>query len=122
MLEQNAQLLRSQLFRMPFYQLIIDVPENNVSEFARSLRALNVDLQKDEGCRNFSAYRGFEDEKSFFLIGEFDSLDQKAGHFSIGYKRDHKTCCAVFQITIESRSFQSWGADHTINVASLTEG
>ena len=66
---------------MPLYQIKIDIQENKIDEFARSLHSLWFKFLKEEGCLTYRVYREFEKENSFCLVGEFASHEAMEAHF-----------------------------------------
>ena len=66
---------------MPLYQIKIDIQENKIDEFARSLHSLWFKFLKEEGCLTYRVYREFEKENSFCLVGEFATHEAMKAHF-----------------------------------------
>ena len=66
---------------MPLYQIKIDIQENKVDEFVRSLQSLWFKFLKEEGCLSYYVYREFEKENTFCLIGEFSTHETMDKHF-----------------------------------------
>ena len=66
---------------MPLYQIQIDIQENKIDEFVRSLQSLWFKFLKEEGCLSYYVYREFEKENTFCLIGEFATHETMDKHF-----------------------------------------
>ena len=66
---------------MPLYQIKIDIQENKIDEFVRSLHSLWFKFLKEEGCLSYCVYREFEKESTFCLVGEFDTHEAMENHF-----------------------------------------
>ena len=66
---------------MPLYQIKIDIQENKIDEFTRSLHSLWFKFLKEEGCLTYRVYREFEKENSFCLVGEFATHEAMEAHF-----------------------------------------
>ena len=66
---------------MHLYQIQIEVMEDKVDEFKRSLRTHWFEFLKEEGCIRYNVYEQFENKNSFCLIGEFNSYGSMETHF-----------------------------------------
>ena len=66
---------------MPLYQIKIDIQENKIDEFVRSLQSLWFKFLKEEGCLSYYVYREFEKENNFCLVGEFVTHEAMDNHF-----------------------------------------
>jgi len=66
---------------MPLYQFKIDIQENKIDEFVRSLQSLWFKFLKEEGCLSYNVYRDFEKESTFCLAGEFATHEAMENHF-----------------------------------------
>jgi quinol monooxygenase YgiN len=66
---------------MPLYQIKIDIQENKIDEFVRSLQSLWFKFLKEEGCLSYYVYREFEKENTFCLVGEFATHEAMETHF-----------------------------------------
>jgi len=66
---------------MPLYQIQIDIQENKIDEFVRSLQSLWFKFLKEEGCLSYYVYREFEKENTFCLVGEFATHEAMETHF-----------------------------------------
>ena len=66
---------------MPLYQIKIDIQENKIDEFVRSLQLLWFKFLKEEGCLSYFVYREFEKENTFCLVGEFATHEAMETHF-----------------------------------------
>ena len=66
---------------MPLYQIRIDIQENKIDEFVRSLHPLWFKFLKGEGCLRYRVYREFERENTFCLVGEFVTHEAMENHF-----------------------------------------
>ena len=66
---------------MPLYQIKIDIQENKIDEFVRSLQSLWFKFLKEEGCLSYYVYREFEKENNFCLVGEFVTHEAMETHF-----------------------------------------
>ena len=66
---------------MPLYQIKIDIQENKIDEFVRSLQSLWFKFLKKEGCLSYYVYREFEKENTFCLVGEFATHETMETHF-----------------------------------------
>jgi quinol monooxygenase YgiN len=66
---------------MPLYQIKIDIQENKIDEFVRSLHSLWFKFLKEEGCLNYRVYREFERENTFCMVGEFATHEAMENHF-----------------------------------------
>ena len=66
---------------MPLYQIKIDIQENKIDEFVRSLHSLWFKFLKEEGCLSYCVYREFEKEATFCLVGEFATHEAMETHF-----------------------------------------
>jgi len=66
---------------MPLYQIKIDIQENKIDEFVRSLHSLWFKFLKEEGCLSYFVYREFEKENTFCLVGEFATHEAMENHF-----------------------------------------
>ena len=66
---------------MPLYQIKIDIQENKIDEFVRSLHSLWFKFLKEEGCLNYCVYRELEKENTFCLVGEFATHEAMENHF-----------------------------------------
>jgi quinol monooxygenase YgiN len=69
---------------MPLYQIKIDIQENKIDEFVRSLHSLWFKFLKEEGCLSYCVYREFEKENTFCLVGEFATHEAMETHFQTG--------------------------------------
>jgi len=66
---------------MPLYQIKIDVQEDKIDEFVRSLHSLWFKFLKEDGCLSYYVYREFEKENTFCLVGEFATHEAMDNHF-----------------------------------------
>ena len=66
---------------MPLYQIRIEIQENKIDEFVRSLHSLWFKFLKEEGCQSYFVYREFEKENTFCLVGEFTTHEAMENHF-----------------------------------------
>ena len=66
---------------MPLYQVTIEIQENKIDEFVRSLQSLWFKFLKEEGCLSYYVYREFEKENTFCLVGEFATHEAMENHF-----------------------------------------
>jgi quinol monooxygenase YgiN len=66
---------------MPLYQIKIDIQENKIDEFVRSLHSLWFKFLKEEGCLSYCVYREFEKENTFCMVGEFTTHEAMKTHF-----------------------------------------
>ena len=66
---------------MNLYQLQIEIMEDKVDEFIRSLRTNWSEFLREEGCLNYYVYQQFENKNSFCLIGEFNNYGSMENHF-----------------------------------------
>ena len=69
---------------MPLYQIKIDIQENKIDEFVRSLHSLWFKFLKEEGCLSYCVYRELEKESTFCLVGEFATHEAMETHFQTG--------------------------------------
>ena len=66
---------------MHLYQIMIEIMEDKVDEFERSLKTYWFEFLKEEGCIRYNVYKQFENKNSFCLIGEFNSYGSMETHF-----------------------------------------
>jgi quinol monooxygenase YgiN len=66
---------------MPLYQIRIEIQENKIDEFVRSLHSLWFKFLKEEGCLSYCVYREIEKESTFCLVGEFATPEAMETHF-----------------------------------------
>ena len=66
---------------MPLYQIRIEIQENKIDEFVRSLQSLWFKFLKEEGCLSYCVYRELEKESTFCLVGEFATHEAMETHF-----------------------------------------
>ena len=66
---------------MHLYQIQIEIMEDKVDEFIRSLRTNWFEFLREEGCLNYHVYQQLENKNSFCLIGEFNNYDSMENHF-----------------------------------------
>ena len=66
---------------MYLYQIQIEIMEDKVDEFERSLRTHWFEFLREEGCIRYNVYKQFENKNSFCLIGEFNSYGSMETHF-----------------------------------------
>ena len=66
---------------MHLYQIQIEIIEDKMDEFERSLRTHWFEFLKEEGCIRYNVYQQFENKNSFCLIGEFNSYGSMETHF-----------------------------------------
>ena len=66
---------------MHLYQIQIEIMEDKVDEFKRSLRTHWFEFLKEESCIKYNVYQKFEDKNHFCLIGEFNSYSSMETHF-----------------------------------------
>ena len=66
---------------MPLYQIKIDIQENKIDEFVRSLQSLWFKFLKEEGCLSYLVYRELEKENTFCMVGEFATHEAMENHF-----------------------------------------
>ena len=66
---------------MPLYQITIEIQENKIDEFCRSLHSLWFRFLKEEGCLSYRVYREFERENTFCMVGEFTTHEALENHF-----------------------------------------
>ena len=66
---------------MPLYHIKIDIQENKIDEFVRSLHSLWFNFLKEEGCLSYCVYRELEKETTFCLVGEFATHETMETHF-----------------------------------------
>ena len=63
------------------YQINIVIQEDKSDEFVSNLHSLWFGFLKEEGCLSYYVYREFENENTFFLVGEYDTHEAMANHF-----------------------------------------
>ena len=68
-------------YTMPLYQITIEIQDNKIDEFVRSLHSLWFRFLKEEGCQSYRVYREFEAENIFCMIGEFATHEAMENHF-----------------------------------------
>jgi quinol monooxygenase YgiN len=66
---------------MYLYQIQIEIMEDKVDEFTRSLKTYWFEFLREEGCLNYNVYTQFENKNSFCLIGEFNNYGSMENHF-----------------------------------------
>ena len=66
---------------MPLYQITIEIQENKIDEFGRSLHSLWFKFLKEEGCLSYHVYREFDGENTFCMVGEFATHEAMENHF-----------------------------------------
>ena len=66
---------------MPLYQIRIEIQENKIDEFVRSLHSLWFKFLKEEGCQSYRVYLEFEKENTFCMVGEFTTHEAMENHF-----------------------------------------
>ena len=66
---------------MHLYQIQIEIMEDKVDEFIRSLRTNWFEFLREEGCVNYYVNQQFENKNSFCLIGEFKNYVSMENHF-----------------------------------------
>jgi quinol monooxygenase YgiN len=66
---------------MPLYQIRIDIQEDKIDEFIRTLQSLWFKFLKEEGCLSYRVYREFEKENTFCMVGEFATHEAMETHF-----------------------------------------
>ena len=66
---------------MPLYQIKIDIQEDKIDEFVRSLHSLWFKFLKEEGCQSYCVCREFEKENTFCIVGEFATHEAMKIHF-----------------------------------------
>ena len=66
---------------MYLYQIQIEIMEDKVDEFTRSLKMHWFEFLKEEGCSHYNVYQQFENKNSFCLIGEFNHYGSMENHF-----------------------------------------
>ena len=71
----------SKVHTMPLYQITIEIQDNKIDEFVRSLHSLWFRFLKEEGCLSYRVYREFEAENIFCMIGEFATHEAMENHF-----------------------------------------
>ena len=69
---------------MPLYKVKIEIQENKIDEFVRSLHSLWFKFLKEEGCLSYCVYRELEKESTFCLVGEFATHEAMETHFQSG--------------------------------------
>jgi quinol monooxygenase YgiN len=66
---------------MHLYQIQIELMEDKVDEFTRTLKTHWFEFLREDGCLNYYVYQQFEKKNGFCLIGEFDSHNSMENHF-----------------------------------------
>ena len=66
---------------MPLYQITVEIQNNNIDEFVRSLHSLWFKFLKEEECLNYCVCRELEKENTFCLVGEFATHEAMENHF-----------------------------------------
>ncbi len=66
---------------MPLYQIRIEIQENKIDEFVRSLHSLWFKFLKEEVCLSYRVYREFDRENTFCMVGEFATHEAMENHF-----------------------------------------
>jgi len=66
---------------MHLYQIQIEIMEDKVDEFTRSLKTHWFEFLKEEGCLNYNVYTQFENKNIFCLIGDFNNYGSMENHF-----------------------------------------
>lgn len=66
---------------MHLYQIQIEIMEDKLDEFKRSLSTQWFEFLKEKGCIKYNVYQQYENKNSFCLIGEFDSYGSMETHF-----------------------------------------
>jgi len=66
---------------MHLYQIQIEIMEDKVDEFTRSLKTHWFEFLREEGCLNYYVYTQLENKNSFCLIGEFNNYGSMENHF-----------------------------------------
>jgi len=94
---------------MPIYHIRIMVGEDQIDEIINTLKPLWFDFLRGEGCSNYQIYQELGNERSFILIGEYDSLECLTGHV----RSDH------FQVLVGAAAVL--GQSFKMSLAEVTE-
>ena len=66
---------------MLIYQLKIEIKQNKLDEFAKSMHSFFSKICSQKGCLDFSAYQDTERENMYIVVGEWKTHQAMEKHF-----------------------------------------